>query len=536
MTTIATNALTIVAEIAIVIIIFFLVDWVLRKLYKQILRIPQLKNHKNNLSTIQGNIRTFVFLFASLLVLAVVVFNGFLIYRGENIRDFSLQLFRQIPLDFWFTLGLGMVKSMATVFGAWMALRTLNYAVVRLSKWLQEVDGIATNDESVEAFFKALKSNVNSAAWIAIAILCAHFLILPSTITKYLYILLRIYLIIALGLLVFKVVAIGIDSLNSLSTRYSGSENLLFRLYDHLNHLIPFLKRCLEYIIYVLMATLVIQQIDFIANLANWGTVGIKLIAIVLLSRVLISVLHLIIEESLLKTGNLTETQEQRRRTLVPIIQSISKYVIYFGSIIFMLDAIGIDPAPILAGAGILGLAVGFGAQNLINDIVSGFFILFENYYLVGDYIETNEASGYVEAIELRTTRIRHYHGQVYIVRNGDITSVTNYSKEFVYSPVNIGLDYDTDLDRVYKVIEAVGHQLREQDDNVLGLTEVEGVDEFGDIRVVVRTKTKVKPGKHFLVQADLRKRLKDAFDREGIYIPIGETTTKPEWAMKTRS
>ncbi|MDA0267087.1 MAG: mechanosensitive ion channel family protein [Cyanobacteria bacterium] len=281
------------------------------------------------------------------------------------------------------------------------------------------------------------------------------------------------------------------------------------------------------------MASLIVQQIDIIANLANWGTVGIKLIAIVLLSRVLTSVFQLIIEESLLKAKDLTETQEQRRSTLVPIIQSISKYLVYFGSIVFMLDAIGIDPAPILAGAGILGLAVGFGAQNLINDIVSGFFILFENYYLVGDYIETDAASGYVEAIELRTTRIRHQHGQVYIIRNGDITAVTNYSKEFVYSPVNIGFDYDTDLERVYRIIETVGHQLRERDENVLEPTEIEGVEEFGDIRLYVRTKTKVKPGKHFLVQANLRKLLKEAFDREGIYIPIGETTEKPDWAIK---
>lgn len=533
MTTITVNMITIAAEIGIAIIIFFLLDWISRKLYKQLLKAPQLKNHKDSITVVRGNTRTFLFFFASLLILAILGFNGFLIYQGENVRDFSLQLFQQIPADFWFTLSWGMVKSVAAAFAVWMGLRISNYFITRLSKWLQEVDGIAANDGSVDTFFKTLKRNVNSAAWIAIAILCAHFLILPTTVTQYLYVLLRIYLIIALGLLVFKVVAICIDSLNSLSAQYSSRENLLFRLYDQLKHLIPFLKRCLEYIIYVSMATLVIQQIDFIANLANWGTVGIKLIAIVLLSRVLISVLHLIIEESLLNIKDLTETQEQRRRTLAPIIQSISKYVVYFGSIIFMLDAIGIDPAPILAGAGILGLAVGFGAQNLINDIVSGFFILFENYYLVGDYIETNEASGYVEAIELRTTRIRHYHGQVYIIRNGDITALTNYSKEFVYSPVNIGLDYGTDLDRVYEVIEAVGHQLRAQNDDVLGLTEVEGVDEFGDIRVVVRTKTKVKPGKHFLVQATLRKLLKDAFDREGIYIPIGETTAKPEWAIK---
>ena len=98
---------------------------------------------------------------------------------------------------------------------------------------------------------------------------------------------------------------------------------------------------------------------------------------------------------------------------------------------------------------------------------------------------------------------------------------------------MNIGFDYDTDLERVYRIIETVGHQLRERDENVLEPTEIEGVEEFGDIRLYVRTKTKVKPGKHFLVQANLRKLLKEAFDREGIYIPIGETTEKPDWAIK---
>lgn len=342
----------------------------------------------------------------------------------------------------------------------------------------------------------------------------------------------RIYIIIAIGLLIFKVVAVIIDSLDALSIKYSSPDNLL-RFYDQLRHLIPFLKRCLEYIIYVVMATLVVQQIAFIANLADWGVVGIKLIAIFLLSRILISVIYLVVEELLLKQKNLTEAQLQRRRTISPLIKSTSKYFVYFGAGIASLDTIGIDPTPILAGAGIIGLAVGLGAQNLINDIVSGFFLLFENYYLVGDYIETDSASGYVEAIELRTTRIRHHNGQVYIVRNGDISSITNYSKEFVYAVVDIGVDYDTNLDRAYKIIETIGLQLKAENDDILEPTQVEGIEEFGDIRLSIYTKTKVKAGKHLQVQRTLRKLLKQAFDLEGIYIPIGETTDKPEWAIK---
>lgn len=182
-----------------------------------------------------------------------------------------------------------------------------------------------------------------------------------------------------------------------------------------------------------------------------------------------------------------------------------------------------------------MGFAIGLGAQNLINDIVSGFFILFENYYLVGDYIETDHASGYVEAIELRTTRIRHYLGQVYILRNGDIVSITNFSKDFIYAYVEVGVDYATNLDMAQEIIERIGRKLKEENDDILEPTKVDGIKEFGDIRLSIYTVTKVKPGKHIQVKRILRQMLKEEFDRKGIYIPIGETSDKPDWANKAQ-
>ena len=527
-----TNIITVIAEVSLVWLFFFLVDWCFGRLYRQVVKIPLFQKTPTNTSAIRRQIRGFLLLLSLFLSLGIMGANGFLIYRGKNVRDYSLKLVRQIPQEFWAALGWGMIKCIGVIIAAIIVLRLFNLLLNRVSKFAQDFDGISANDESVAEFFKAIKINISSVSWMAIAILCAQFLILPSIVTKYLYILLRIYLIIAIGLLIFKVVAVIIDSLDALSVKYSSPENL-WRFYARLRHLIPFLKRCLEYVIYIVMATLVVQQVEFVANLANWGPVGLKLIAIFLLSRVLISVIYLVVEELLLKSQNLTETQLQRRRTITPLLKSTSKYFIYFGAGVATLNTIGIDPTPILAGAGIIGLAVGLGAQNLINDIVSGFFILFENYYLVGDYIETDEASGYVEAIELRTTHIRHSHGQVYIVRNGDINSITNYSKEFVYAAVDIGVDYDTNLDRVYEIIETTGHQLKAESDDLLEATKVDGIEEFGDIRLSIHTTTKVKPGRHLRVQRTLRKLLKQAFDREGIYIPIGETTDKPNWATK---
>ena len=534
MTILTINIITIAAEVVLVFIFFFLINWCLSKLYRQIFRIPLLERFKNNSLAIIRNIRSFLLLSSFIVSLVIIGINGYLVYRGENIRDYSLQLIHKIPTEFWIDLGLGIVKSIGVILATSFILKICNPLLDKVSKYTQSFDGITANDQSIATFFNTCKKNINSVSWLAISILCAQFLFLPSIITKYLYILLQIYLILALGLLFFKVVAVIIDSLDGLSVKHSSPNNIL-RFYDKLRHLIPFLKRCLEYMIYVCMATLMVQQIEFVANLASWGPVGVTLISIVLLSRILISVSYLIVEELLLNARNLTESQRQRSQTIIPLINSTFKYLIYFGAAIVMLETIGIDPGPILAGAGIVGLAVGLGSQNLINDVVSGFFIIFENYYLVGDYIETDAASGYVEAIELRTTRVRHDDGQVYFVRNGDITSITNYSRDFVYAVVDIGVDYDTNLDRVNQIIETVGHQLKTENDDILKSTQVEGVEEFGDIRLSIHTKTKVKPGKHIQVQRTLRKRLKETFDREGIAIPIGETTNKQELETQVR-
>jgi len=218
----------------------------------------------------------------------------------------------------------------------------------------------------------------------------------------------------------------------------------------------------------------------------------------------------------------LTDIQRQRRLTIIPLIKSFLKYLIYFGAGISILKLINIDPAPILAGAGIVGIAVGLGAQNLINDIVCGFFILFENYYLVGDYIEAGQAEdrliqGTVEAIELRTTRIRHPNGQLQIVRNGEVGSIVNYSKDYIYAMVEVPVSSDSNLERLSKIIEEVGQQLKANDPDVIEATKVEGLENLGNDNLLLRTLTKVKPGRHLHVQRVLRKMLKHTFEREEI-------------------
>jgi len=179
------------------------------------------------------------------------------------------------------------------------------------------------------------------------------------------------------------------------------------------------------------MVALAIEQVEPIAFLATYGQIAIKIIGIIFLCRVFIQVSNLAVSELLLHNQVLTETQRQKRLTIIPPIQSGLKYPIYFGAGIAILYSINVDPTPILASAGLLGLAVGLGVQNLVNDLVSGFFILFDNYYLVGDDVEIDDIEGDVEAIDLRTTPIRHDDGQLCIIRNGEICNVINYSKEY---------------------------------------------------------------------------------------------------------
>jgi moderate conductance mechanosensitive channel len=518
------NILIILAEVGIVIFIFLLLIWLVGNLFKLLIKASILKSNDIRLKILRRNITGFLLLTGSVLCIAIIGVNGFLLYQGHNLQEYTLALIGRIPSGFWITLGIGITQSIGTAIAAKISLRLLKYGLKVASTYAKNLERNTADDESIDAFFHALYQRITGGVWLWVSIACTQFLKLPSVIPEYLYIALRIYLIIAVGLLIFKAVAAIVDTLDVLSLRYSSPDNLL-RFYDRLQHLIPFLKRCLEFVIYVCMATLVIQQVQFIANLAAFGPRLIKIIAIIFMSRVLFEVIYLLVEEILFKNQNLTEIQRSRRLTLVPLFRSLLQYLIYFSVGISILYTLDIDPTPILAGAGIVGIAVGLGAQTLISDIVCGFFILFENYYLVGDYIEAGKleektVEGIVEAIELRTTRIRHPNGQLQIIRNGDIGSITNYSKRYIFAVVEVSVPYNSNLAHIYEIIEEVGQQLKANDPDVLEPTQVDGVESLGETNLLLRTLTKVKPGKHLHIQRVLRKMFMDTFPQKGLLLP----------------
>jgi small conductance mechanosensitive channel len=226
-----------------------------------------------------------------------------------------------------------------------------------------------------------------------------------------------------------------------------------------------------------------------------------------------------VLRELFINKGRIESDEKQRRLTVLPLISSIAKYVIFGFVIVMSLTQVGIDPMPVLAGAGVAGVAIGFGAQSLITDLVSGLFILWENYFIVGDYIAIGEREGVVEAISLRVTRLRDEEGRVHIIPNGKIEGIVNYSKDYVAAEIGVGVSYEMDLDKVYEALEEVSDWVIDNVPDALKRPEIEGVEDFAESAVIVKLSTIVKPGTHLTTGRIIRKRIKEVFDRRGIEI-----------------
>ena len=213
-----------------------------------------------------------------------------------------------------------------------------------------------------------------------------------------------------------------------------------------------------------------------------------------------------------------------RTQTVAGVLSSIAAAAIWAIAVVTALGVFGINLGPLIAGAGIVGVALGFGAQNLVKDFLSGLFMLLEDQYGVGDAVDVGEASGVVEAISLRTTRLRDVEGTVWHVPNGEIRRVGNMSQQWARSLLDVGVAYDTDIEHAKDVIKRVADELWHDEvvgAHVLDEPEVWGVEALGADQVTIRLVTKVEPAMQWLVNRALRQRIKEAFDAEGIVIPF---------------
>lgn len=222
--------------------------------------------------------------------------------------------------------------------------------------------------------------------------------------------------------------------------------------------------------------------------------------------------------------GGSEEELEKRAATVGGIIRKTIAVVLYTVGIVMALREVGFDIGPILAGAGVVGLAVGFGAQNLVRDAITGVLMLIENQVRVNDVAIINGTGGLVEEINLRTTVLRSLDGTVHIFPNGSISSLSNMTREYSYYVFETGVAYKEDTDRVTSVLEEVAEEMAREEpysSAILAPLEVLGVDKFADSAVIIKSRLKTQPIKQWMVGREMNRRIKKKFDEVGIEIPF---------------
>jgi len=233
-------------------------------------------------------------------------------------------------------------------------------------------------------------------------------------------------------------------------------------------------------------------------------------------------IIYFVIKIILTKAFNLklSKVDEKRVMTIKSLLLNILKYLIVTFVVLAILTVYGIDVKTVLAGLGILGLIVGLALQDTLKDFLSGVSIILENQYMLGDTIEVKGFMGEVIYLGLKTTKIKHYTGSVKILSNRNIDEVINYSQENSLAIVDFGISYESDNDKVEEILQKLAIELTETLDNIKGKVEVLGIDKLSDNSVIYRMTVETIPMKHYGVQRQMRKRIKQTLDKENIKIP----------------
>ena len=259
-------------------------------------------------------------------------------------------------------------------------------------------------------------------------------------------------------------------------------------------------------------------------NLILWWGKFITIIIILVVVKIALSVINKLIEKSLtpLKKSKNYKKRISRAKTLIPLLQNISKYVIYFISGVMVLRELGVDTTAVIASAGVVGLAIGFGAQSLVKDVISGALLLFEGIISVGDSINVGEHSGTVEVIGLRNIHLRKYSGELRVIPYGEVNSFGNFNRGYMRAIVKVGVAYEQDVEKGMKILEEIASKWAEENkDIVLEAPVIQGILSLGSSEVTLRVAIKVKPLTHWGAERELKRRIKDTFDKKGIEIPF---------------
>ena len=247
---------------------------------------------------------------------------------------------------------------------------------------------------------------------------------------------------------------------------------------------------------------------------------SIEIVIILVVSRITIKLGNKFITKVIKRKRN-KSTNRRKVDTLQTLLKSILRYGIYFFATMLILSILQIPIGSLLAGAGIVGVALGFGAQNLVKDIINGFFVLFEDQFWVGDYVKIANIEGIVEEIELRTTTIRSFSGEINILPNRLIEKVTNYSVGNMRVMIDVGVSYEESPEKVFNILEDLCKEISREKNNIITEgPDVLGIQDFASSSMVIRIWAMVKPMEQWQIGRYIRKRVKEKFDEINIEIP----------------
>ncbi|WP_051123207.1 mechanosensitive ion channel family protein [Paenisporosarcina sp. HGH0030] len=263
---------------------------------------------------------------------------------------------------------------------------------------------------------------------------------------------------------------------------------------------------------------------DFLLDEKIWiaaGVITLKVIFIMFLAGIFVKIFKVVIRKVFeVRMKSPLRYSERRQNTLLKLLENVVAYVVYFAALLAVLSALKIDVRGLLAGAGVLGLAVGFGAQNLVRDVITGFFIIFEDQFSVGDYVRIGASEGSVQEIGLRTTKLKGLNGEIHIFPNGTIVEVINYSLNNSIAIVDVSVALETDIPKAEELIGEFLSSLPEKYEQLVKEPELLGVQNLAASEVVMRITAETKPMQHFAVARIIRRDLKIFMDEHGIEIP----------------
>jgi len=268
----------------------------------------------------------------------------------------------------------------------------------------------------------------------------------------------------------------------------------------------------------------------YLEKFIDWClTSGFRILVILIIMFIAIKVARMLTVRLLAKREeDKDEEFIKRTETVGSVITSLLTITILIVALVMILGEFGISIGPILAAAGIVGVALGFGAQHLVKDIISGFFILLDDQIRVNDVVQIADKGGLVEKVGLRMTILRDLAGNVHYVRNGEINVITNMTKDYSRYVFEIGVAYREDVDEVMDVVKEIDEEMRNDPkfaDDILEPIEILGLDQFADSAIVIKARTKTKPIKQWAVGREFNRRLKKRFDEKDIEIPFPHMT-----------